>query len=342
MRLKPVGEQVAVVLGASSGIGRETALRFAQQGAKVVVAARGEPGLTSLAAEITAHGGEAAYAVCDVTDFAQVEGVAEVAVRTFGRIDTWVNVAAVGVVARFEDTSPEEFRRVMEVTFMGQVHGAKAALPHLRRGGALISIASVESIAALPLHSAYAAAKHAVEGMIDALRRELLADWVPISVTSVKPATINTPFFTNARNKMEVKSQGIPPFYQPSVVADCVLYAAEHPVRDVFAGGAGKLMALNQMFTPGLLDAVLGRVGIPLQRRDEPEPGGEGNLYAPNAGENRVEGDFSEKAVRFSPYTWVVTHPKARVGISGGVLAATGALLARGHDGTSGRRAKTR
>ncbi len=122
MQLKPIAQQVVVILGASSGIGRETALRFAERGAKVVVAARSEPGLTSLVNEITAHGGQAAHAVCDVADFAQVENVADTAVQAFGRIDTWVNVAAVSMYARFEDTSPNEFRRVMEINYLGQVH----------------------------------------------------------------------------------------------------------------------------------------------------------------------------------------------------------------------------
>jgi NAD(P)-dependent dehydrogenase (short-subunit alcohol dehydrogenase family) len=225
MRLKPVQEQVVVVLGASSGIGRETALRFAKRGAKVVAAARSEPGLVSLVDEITAAGGQAIYAVCDVSDFDQVDAVAAAAVRAFGRIDSWVTVAAVSVYARFEDTTLDEFRRVMDVNFMGQVHGAKAALPHLRREGrgALVVVSSVESVVSLPLNSAYAASKHAVEGMVDALRRELMAEGVPISVTSVKPATINTPLFNKARNKLDVKPHGPPPFYEPSVVADCVL-----------------------------------------------------------------------------------------------------------------------
>jgi NAD(P)-dependent dehydrogenase (short-subunit alcohol dehydrogenase family) len=340
MQLKPVKDQVAVILGASSGIGRETAIRFAARGAKVVVAARSELGLASLVREITASGGQAVYAVCDVADFAQVEGVADTAMRTFGRIDTWVNVAAVSVYARFEDTSLEEFRRLMDVNFMGQVHGTKAALPHLRREGrgALIAISSVEGIASLPLHSAYAASKHAVEGLCDALRRELLAEGVPISVTSVKPGTINTPFFNNARNKMEVKPKGPPPIYQPSVVADCVLYAAEHPVRDLFAGGAGKVMAMNQMLAPRLLDAALARVGIPLQRTDEPASDVERAMDVPRAGDNRTEGDYSDHARRFSLYTWLQTHPRARVAAAGGVLAATGLLLTRGERDGSARR----
>lgn len=333
MKLKPLAEQVAVILGASSGIGRETALRFAARGAKVVVAARSEPGLASLVDEIAARGGQATSAVCDVTDPRQVEEVALAAVRAFGRIDTWVNVAAVSVYAKFEDTTPEEFRRVMEINYLGQVHGALAALPRLRQagGGALIVVSSVEAIVSLPLHSAYAASKHAVEGMVDALRRELMAEGAPISVTSVKPGTINTPFFNNSRNKMDVKPQGPPPFYQPAVVADCILYAAEHPVRDLFAGGAGKMMALSQMQTPGLVDATLARFGITLERTKDPTPGGSpGALYEPRVEDNRAQGDFSTRARRLSVYTWLETHPAARRLATGGALAGTALLLRRG------------
>lgn len=341
MQLKPIQEQVAVVVGASSGIGREVALRLVERGAKVVVAARSEPGLSSLVGEIASRGGEGVYAVCDVVNFEQVKAVAETAVQRFGRIDTWVNVAAVTMYARFEDTKPEEFRRLMEVNYLGQVHGALAALPHLRRagGGALIAVSSVESIVSLPLHGAYAASKHAVEGVFDALRRELMAEGAPISVTSVKPGTINTPFFDNALNKMDVKPKGPPPFYQPAVVADCVLYAAAHPVRDLFAGGAAKMMATAQMLAPKLVDAAMARVGIPSSRTDEPDPGGSpGNVRAPRADDNRVEGRFSDRARRFSLYTWLETHPPAKAIAAGGALAGVALLLARGGNGHARRR----
>jgi NAD(P)-dependent dehydrogenase (short-subunit alcohol dehydrogenase family) len=331
MKLKPVSDQVVVIVGASSGIGRETALRFAERGSKVVVAARSEPGLTSLVNEIEARGGQGAYAVCDVSDFEQVKAVAETAAQKFGRIDTWVNVAAVSVYARFEETSPEEFRRVIEVNYLGQVHGALAALPHLRQTGqgALIAISSVESIVSLPLHSSYAASKHAVEGVMDGLRRELMAEGVPISVTSIKPGTINTPFFNNSRSKMDVKPKGPPPVYDPAVVADCVLYAAENPVRDLFAGGAGKMMAVTQMVAPKLMDTTLAKMGIASERTDEPVPGGfSGNLYTPLTEDNRSQGDFTARSRRFSAYTWMETHPRWRA-LTAGLVAGAAVLLAR-------------
>jgi hypothetical protein len=223
----------------------------------------------------------------------------------------------------------------MEVNFLGQVHGSLVALPALRRagGGALIAISSVESIVSAPLHSAYSASKHAVEGAMDCLRRELMAEKAPISVTSIKPAAINTPLFNNSRNKMDVKPTAPPPIYDPSVVADCVLYAAAHPVRDLFAGGAAQVMAQAQKRAPGLVDAALAKFGIPLSRTDEPRPAGnDGNLYEPYENDNRIDGDFTVQARR-SAYTWLETKPAARMALMGGAIAAGAFMLARRRNG---------
>lgn len=331
-KLKPLRDQVVVVLGASSGIGRETALQCAARGAKVVVAARSEPGLASLVAEIEAAGGQATYAVCDVTHFDQVVAVANLAVERNGRIDTWVNAAAVGVYATFENTSLAEFRRVIDVNLMGYVHGAKAALPHLRREGrgALIFISSIESTIAMPLQSAYVTSKHAIQGLVETLRRELEAQRVPIAVTSIKPAVINTPFFDNALSTVGYRPTAPPPAYHPAVVAACVCHAAEHPSRDLFAGGAGRVMTLMQLYTPRLLDIVLGRVAIPLQRTRE--PAGRSAFYEPRVEEDRVTGDISFHTFRFSPYTWLQLHPKGKA-LAAAIAALGTAALARSRTG---------
>ena len=172
MKLKPVEGQVVVLMGASSGIGREAAKRFAARGAKVVVSARGTDGLDSLVAEIRADGGSASSIPADTTDFDAVRAVADGAVSEHGRLDSWVHLAGIGLWATFEDTTVEEFRRVIDVDLMGQVYGAKAALPHLRRTGrgALVHVSSIEARRALPFHSAYAPAKHGVDGFLEALR----------------------------------------------------------------------------------------------------------------------------------------------------------------------------
>src|SRR3954451_7960333 len=185
MELKPLEQQVVVVMGASSGIGREAAKRFAARGAKVVVSARSVDGLDTLVQEIRAAAGSAVAVPADVTNAEAVAHVAERAVAEYGRLDTWAHVAAVGLWASFDDTTMEEFQRVIDVNLMGQVHGAKAALPHLRREGrgALVHVSSLEARRAFPLHTAYGASKHAIDGFLEALRVELRHDGIPIAVT---------------------------------------------------------------------------------------------------------------------------------------------------------------
>src|SRR5918998_2575692 len=256
VKLKPVEEQVVVLMGASSGIGRETALRFAERGAKVVVSARSKPGLHSLVEEIRGEGGEVTALVADTSDFGQVEAVADRAVEHYGRLDTWVHLAAVGLFATFEQTTPEEFERVIDVNLMGQVYGAMAALPHLKREGrgGLIHISSVEAKRSFPLHSAYGASKHGIDGFLEALRVELKHDGWPISVTQVMPGTINTPFFDKGRSKLGVKPVTPPPIFRPSIVTDAVLHAAENPARDLVVGGR-----TGSDLEPVALAAVAGR-----------------------------------------------------------------------------------
>jgi NAD(P)-dependent dehydrogenase (short-subunit alcohol dehydrogenase family) len=261
------------LMGASSGIGRETALRFAERGARVVVSARSEEGLNSLVEEVRDKGGQATAIPAEVTDFEQVKAVANAAVEKYGRLDTWVHLAAVGLFATFEQTTPEEFARVIDVNLMGQVYGAMTALPHLKREGrgALIHISSVEAKRSFPFHSAYGASKHGIDGFLEALRVELKHEGWPISVTQVMPATINTPFFDKGRTKLGVKPVGIPPIYEPETVANVILYAAENPARDLVSGGAAQALIINQRLSPRMLDTVLAtRAGFSPQLTDEP------------------------------------------------------------------------
>jgi NAD(P)-dependent dehydrogenase (short-subunit alcohol dehydrogenase family) len=334
MKLKPVENQVVVVMGGSSGIGRETALRFARKGAKVVVSARSEAGLRSLVEEVQAEGGEATAVVAEVTDFEQVEAVAQNAIEEYGRLDTWVHLAAAGLFARFEQTEPEEFRRVVEVDLLGQVYGAMAALPRIKREGrgALVHVSSVVGRRSVPLQSAYCASKHGIDGFLESLRVELLHEgWSNIGVTNVMPAAINTPFFTKARTRLGVKPKGFPPIYQPGVVADTILYSAEKAPREIVAGGAGKGMLLTQRLSPRLMDALMLRGAFGSQMTNQPksaeDPDG---LFEPLKGQDRAEGDFSEQATPRSYLTWLDTHPvvKWSVGVAG-AGAALSALRAK-------------
>jgi NAD(P)-dependent dehydrogenase (short-subunit alcohol dehydrogenase family) len=328
MRLKPVEEQVVALMGASSGIGRESALRFARRGAKVVVSARGEEGLASLVSEIRTEGGEATAVVADTSDFEQVKAVADRAVEGYGRLDTWVHLAGVGLFATFEQTTPEEFARVIDVNLMGQVYGAMAALPHLKREGrgALIHVSSVEAKRSFPFHSAYGASKHGMDGFLEALRVELKHEGWPISVTQVLPGTINTPFFDKGRTKLGVKPVGIPPIYEPETVANVIVYAAENPARDLVSGGAARALILNQRLSPRMLDAVLAtRAGFSPQKTDEPRSEDDPDtLYGPIPGHDTARNGF--RAFSRSLYNWLQMHPTARRGAVAGT--ALGLLVA--------------
>jgi NAD(P)-dependent dehydrogenase (short-subunit alcohol dehydrogenase family) len=316
MQLKPVEEQVVALMGASSGIGRETALRFARRGAKVVASARSKEGLDSLVEEIRGEGGEAIAVPADTSEFDQVKAVADRTVEEYGRLDTWVHLAAVALFATFEQTTPEEFARVIDVNLMGQVYGAMAALPHLKREGrgALIHISSVEAKRSFPFHSAYGASKHGIDGFLEALRVELKHEGWPISVTQMMPGTINTPFFDKGRSKLGVKPVGIPPIYEPETVADIILYAAENPARDLVSGGAAQALIITQRLSPRMLDAVLAtRAGFSPQMTDEPRSEDDlDNLYAPIRGHDTAKNGF--RAFSRSLYNWLEIHPTLRRG----------------------------
>ena len=300
MELKPINQQVVAVVGASSGIGRETALLFAKKGAKVVVSARSQVGLSSVVEEIQSFGGDAMAILADVADFGQVKAIADKTVEHFGRLDTWVHAAATGMFARFEQITPEEFQRVIEVNLLGQAYGAMSAIPHLRREGrgALIHVSSVEAHVSLPLQSAYAASKHGIEGFLDSLRVELMHEGVPISVTNIMPSVINTPFYNKGKTKLGVKPTGVPPYYQPNLVAEAIVHAAEHPTRDLLVGDTGRVLDFIHKVSPHLSDALLNLVAIKGQQtkttKYESDPN---NLYDPIEGYDKAEGDFSQLAV---------------------------------------------
>jgi len=309
-------------------MGRVTALRFAEAGAKVAVAARNRAALDSLVAEVEQSGGTATAFECDVAEFAEVEALADSVMEQFGRIDTWAHFSATAVYAPFKQTSAEEFEQVVRVNLLGQVHGAMAALPTLRRqgGGALIFISSVEGEVAMPYHSAYAASKHGLNGFVDALRLELAHEGSPISLTTVMPTGVNTPFFSNARTKLGVKPRPPRPVYQPEHVADAVIYAAAHPVRELFVGGGAKIFVMSKRLMPRAVESYLLATAFRNQRTNEPKaadaPSG---LFAPETGDDRVHGDFTHIARKHSLYTWLQTHPAiAFVCKAAGVLALLG------------------
>jgi NAD(P)-dependent dehydrogenase (short-subunit alcohol dehydrogenase family) len=306
---KSVSEQVVVIAGASTGIGRATALAFAAQGARVVCAARSGQALETLVEQIRKDGGVAVAAPTDVADPAAVRSLAELAEQQFGRIDTWVNNAAVSVWGRVEDITDEEFDRVMRVNFLGQVHGVHAALPALRRagGGVVIGVASVEGVRAVPLHGPYTASKFALRAFYDCLRMELAQEGAPIAVTTILPASIDTPFFEHARSKLGAMVKPPPPVYAPEVVAATIVYAAQHPRREIPVGGAAVGFFLGQRLSPALTDALLSvrRFGVGTQRTDRPDNGVD-NVDAPVDGPGQVHGSYPGRVLRHSVFTWLI------------------------------------
>ncbi|MEA5598517.1 SDR family oxidoreductase [Rivularia sp. UHCC 0363] len=323
MQLKPISQQVVCIVGASSGIGRQAALDFAKRKAKVVVSARNEVGLKSLVDEIESKVGEAKAITADVANFDQVKAIADFTIEQYGRIDTWVHAAATGVLAPFEEITIEEFQRVMDVTFMGQVYAVKAALPYLKQqGGALIHISSMEGKRALPLQSPYSAAKHALQGFLESLRVELQHDNIPISVTSILPAVINTPFYNHVLTKLGVKPTGIPPYYSPQIVADAILYVAENPTREYIVGDVGRILDVLERLSPELVDAILATVGFSGQKTNQPKSAdAPNNLYAPMEGYNQVRGDFNELEIP-SISDWLEMNPPLKWGALAASLAA--------------------
>jgi NAD(P)-dependent dehydrogenase (short-subunit alcohol dehydrogenase family) len=308
---KKISEQVVVIVGGSSGIGLACAQDFARPRAKVVLVARNGDDLQHATEEIRRTGGEALGIPSDVTVYEDMERVVNSTVSEFGRIDTWLHAAAVSMYGTFKQTALQDFQRIMEVNFMGQVHGAKAALPHLEKSaGALICVGSALSDRGVPLQGAYCASKHALKGWLDSLRVELQQEGSPVRVTLVKPSSINTPLFKKARTLLGVEPRPIPPVYEVNVAVEAILRAAEGHIRDVYVGGAGKLLSTMERITPSGLDIYQRFRDRDSQKTDWPKsPDGENNLYAPVASDGGARGDFGTEAKRTSPYQKVALSP---------------------------------
>jgi NAD(P)-dependent dehydrogenase (short-subunit alcohol dehydrogenase family) len=345
---KPIADQVIVVTGASSGIGRATAIKAAAAGARVVLAARNAQHLEYVAHEISRLGGTAVVVPTDVTDIRQVQWLADVALDEFGRLDCWIGNAGVSLYGSFQDLSLDDFRRVIEVNFMGQVHGAKVALPLLEEsGGALVCVGSALSDRGVPLQSAYSASKHALKGWLDSLRIELERQRSRVRVSLIKPSSINTPLFNKAKTLMGVMPRPIDPVYEPEIAADVILRAAEGRVRDAFVGGSGKLFSVVEHVSPKLLDVHQLRTGFDSQRTDWPKPASApNNLWEPVEHDGGVHGDFTREARPRSAYTAFDAHSKtfwlALAGAAAGGIALR-RLIGNGNgaNGSKGKRRRT-
>ena len=281
--LKPLDQQVIVITGASSGIGLATALRAAEQGAKLVLVARSKRALDSIVNDIQSKGGDAVSIACDVADRAQVEAVAKTALDRFGRIDTWINNAGVAIYGRLDEVEDADNRRLFETNFWGVVYGSLAALPHLRaHGGALINVGSEASEDVVPLLGIYSASKHAVKGFTDALRVEIeRVDEAPVSITLIQPSAVDTPFPQHARNYQEEEAKLPTPRIEPEEVADAILDAAASPARSKKVGAVSRLSTTMAKLATGVSDR-LAAAQIDRQHYDEPPRDPSGALFRPS------------------------------------------------------------
>ncbi|MEO8074958.1 MAG: SDR family oxidoreductase [Acidobacteriota bacterium] len=252
---KRLREQTFVVTGASSGIGLAIVRMAAARGAQVVLTSRNEPDLRIATEEINLRGGRATYVVADVADPSGMDRVADVATQEFGGFDTWVNNAGVSVYGRLAEVSLQDKRRVFDTNFWGVVHGCRTAVRHLSQsGGTIINIGTDRAV---PLQGIYSASKHAVLGYTDALRMELEHDRLPITVTLVKPSSIDTPLVEHPRNVMDQPPTLPPTVYAPDVVAEAILQCAEKRLREITVGAGGRAMTAMGRIAPRSMDAYM-------------------------------------------------------------------------------------
>lgn len=322
-----LNDQVVVITGASQGIGRETALQMARRGASLVLAARNEEALTQLVQQVERIGGQAEAVVTDVADYAQVERLGQRAMERFGRIDTWVNNAAVSIYATVEELTPDEMERLVRVNLLGQMYGCKVAVAHMkpRHAGTIVNVGSALSERAIPLQSAYVATKHGVQGFSEALRLELQHEDAGIDVVVILPSSINTPLFNFARSKLGVQPMPVPPVYEPRVVASAICHAAENGGREIVAGGWGKLLILAQRLSPSLLDRYMLQNGRSIEQQKTKRPDDHrDNLFEASTGPGSTTGEFGEASKSSSLYTTIFElHPNAkRVALGAALLTA--------------------
>jgi NAD(P)-dependent dehydrogenase (short-subunit alcohol dehydrogenase family) len=324
--------EVVVVTGASAGVGRAIARRFAQDGARVALLARNHEGLEGARRDVEAAGGEALIIPTDVADHEQVEAAAQRVEQTWGPIDIWINNAMATVFAWFEDITPEEYTRSTEVTYLGAVWGTRAALKRMgpRDRGTIVQVGSAMAYQGIPLQSPYCGAKQAMKGFQQSLHTELKNRKSKIHLTMVQLPGLNTPQFEHARAKMPKVPMPVPPVYQPELAAEAVHFAAHSKRREVWMGLPTVYTIFGSRFAEWAAQWYLGKTAVKGQQTDQPlgEPVREGNLFEPPQRDEGAHGPYDDMAHSHSAQLALTKHRRF-VGAAGAAAAAAGLLALR-------------
>jgi NAD(P)-dependent dehydrogenase (short-subunit alcohol dehydrogenase family) len=305
------GPEVVVITGASAGVGRAAARKFARHGARIGLLARGTDGLNAARREVEELGSEALIVPTDVANAEQVEAAAARIESEFGEINIWINNATTSVFSPVKEMTPEEFRRVTEVTYLGYVYGTLAALKRMlpRDRGVIVQVGSALAYRGIPLQSAYCAAKHAIQGFCDSLRCELLHDESGVRLTMVQLPALNTPQFGWVKSRLSRKAQPVPPIFQPEIAAEAIYFAGHNPRREFYVGAPSVAVITLNHFVPGLLDRYLACTGYDSQQYNGPEdPNRPDNLWQPVRGDHGAHGAFDARARSWSPQLWTNEH----------------------------------